>query len=68
MTHSDFKIGETFFTSNGWQWLCTDKGTRVIVAVHIEEGRDPSWLSGPPYAVAEVVFDEHDFSSCTQTP
>lgn len=25
---------------------------------------DPSWLHGPPYALAEHVFDEHDLVVC----
>ena len=25
---------------------------------------DPSWLNGPPYAVAELVFDEYDLPGC----
>lgn len=25
---------------------------------------DPSWLNGPPYAVAEAVFDEYDQEGC----
>ena len=25
---------------------------------------DPSWLNGPPYALAEHVFDENDFAAC----
>ena len=28
---------------------------------------DPSWLNGPPYAVAEVVFDEDDLADCYRT-
>lgn len=28
---------------------------------------DPSWLNGPPYAVEEVVFDEHDLPACFKT-
>lgn len=28
---------------------------------------DPSWLNGPPYAVAEVVFDEDDLAVCYRT-
>jgi hypothetical protein len=28
---------------------------------------DPSWLVGPPYAVAERVFDEHDLPGCSLT-
>jgi hypothetical protein len=26
---------------------------------------DPSWLSGPPYMVAEVLFDEYDIEGCS---
>jgi len=29
---------------------------------------DPSWFTGPPYAVNEVVFDENDIPACTRTP
>lgn len=25
---------------------------------------DPSWLKGPPYALAESVFDEYDQQGC----
>lgn len=64
MKHSDFQVGQTFWTTNDWQWLCTDKGTRVITAIHVEDDRDPSWFNGPPYAVAEVVFDENDMPGC----
>jgi hypothetical protein len=28
---------------------------------------DPSWLNGPPYAVAEIVFDENDRPACFRT-
>ena len=28
---------------------------------------DPSWLNGPPYAVAETVFDEDDLDGCYRT-
>ena len=28
---------------------------------------DPSWLTGPPYAVAEMVFDENDLAGCYRT-
>jgi hypothetical protein len=28
---------------------------------------DPSWLNGPPYAVAELVFDENDLAGCYRT-
>ncbi len=29
---------------------------------------DPSWFNGPPYAVAECVFDEDDIEGCTLEP
>jgi len=29
---------------------------------------DDSWLSGPPYAVAEEVFDEHSIDGCRPSP
>ena len=57
----DFTVGSTFVTDTG-TWVCTDKGTRVIVA--IKETQDRSWMNGPPYAVAEIVFDEHDMMGC----
>ena len=28
---------------------------------------DESWYNGPPYAVAEEVFDEYDFEGCVKT-
>ena len=28
---------------------------------------DPSWLSGPPYAVEEVLFDENELLGCFRT-
>ena len=79
MRHSDFKIGTEFYTAAG-KWRCTDIGTRVIVAISLESPRkfetnskdglhvtysnDPFDLSGPPYIVTEVVFDEYDFEGC----
>jgi hypothetical protein len=29
----------------------------------VDPRRDPSWLNGPPYALAEMVFDEYDFAA-----
>jgi hypothetical protein len=37
-------------------WRVTDVGTRVIVAIPHRCG----WMEGPPYALAEHVFDEDD--------
>jgi hypothetical protein len=70
MDHAAFSLDLTFYTAAG-AWRCTDIGTRTIVAVfldapHVRE--DPSWLDGPPYAVAERVFDENDLQGCFPTP
>jgi len=29
---------------------------------------DPSWLNGPPFAVAEHIFDEYSMEGCSLTP
>lgn len=31
---------------------------------HRRRSEDQDWLQGPPYAVAEVVFDENDLAGC----
>lgn len=64
MQYKDFEIGQTFFASAGFKWLCTDKGTRTISAIMLDPYKDESWFVGPPYAVEEVIFDEHDMKSC----
>ena len=66
MRHEEFKIGMEFTTAGSLSghWRCTDVGTRAIVAIQIEPGNDPSWCDGPPYAVAELVFDEDDIVAC----
>lgn len=83
MEHSDIRIGGTFICGEGL-WLCTDIGTRTVIAIRIDQaeietlntetgartlrGIDPrverEWLNGPPYALAEVVFDEDDLEAC----
>ncbi len=51
------------------KWRCTDIGTRVIVAVCLDDHPDdPSWYNGPPYAVSEHCFDEYDQQGCTPFP
>ena len=49
-----------------------DKGTIVTMVDGVTtkrqtgyEGEDFSWLNGPPYAVAERVFDEYDLEGCS---
>lgn len=65
MNLGDFNIGEKFVTATG-EWLCTDKGSRVAVAIKLDKS-DASWYNGPPYAVAEAVFDEYDMQGCWRT-
>jgi hypothetical protein len=67
MEHSDFKIGTEFMTAAG-RWRCTDVGTRIIAAIRLDLDHDPFWYNGPPYAVAEQVFDEYDFEGCAPAP
>jgi hypothetical protein len=62
MRKEDFYVGCEFYTATG-KWRCTDVGTRVIVAIKLDK-EDDSWYAGPPYAVAEDVFDEYDFEGC----
>ena len=82
MKKEDFHIGLEFYTGSG-KWRCTDIGTRVIVAIRIDQVTvckynrqnktttteivtdDQSWFNGPPYAVAESVFDEFDMGGCS---
>jgi hypothetical protein len=68
MRHEEFKIGMEFTAAGSLsgRWRCTDVGTRAIVAIQIEPGNDPSWCDGPPYAVAEFVFDEDDIVACNK--
>ncbi len=49
------------------RYRCTDVGTRVVVAICLDDFQndDPSWGNGPPYAVPEHVIDEHDLLTCS---
>ena len=70
MKKEDFHIGLIFYVdaANGPQaWRCTDIGSRVIVAIKLDQ-QDASWYNGPPYAVAEIVFDEDDVEGCYADP
>lgn len=63
MKQADFTIGKTFTCGNK-SWLCTDIGTRVIVAVEWRRDWSPG---GPPYLGAEIVFNEQDMRACFYT-
>jgi hypothetical protein len=56
---SDFQVGETIFRSGGGRFLCTDVGTRTVIAIRYTP-RTPENMDGPPYFLQEVVFDEFD--------
>jgi hypothetical protein len=62
MMFRDFALGQSFWTLSG-EWICTDIGTRVIVGIEAKRD-DPLWNQGPPYAMAETVFDEDDQTVC----
>lgn len=80
MKHGEFATGCHFHCS-GHRWLCTDVGSRVIVAVRADtaeiavtengvtrrEVREVTQqdLAGPPYSLAEHVFDEDDMQGCS---
>ncbi len=66
MEKSDFRIGTEFFTGVG-KWRCTDVGSRVIVAIRVDD-QDARNLAGPPYSVTEIVFDEYDLGGCSTDP
>jgi hypothetical protein len=66
MKPSDFKIGLEFWMS-GSRWRCTDVGSRVVVAIKLDQYDDPSWYYGPPYKVAEHALDEYDLMACSLT-
>jgi len=66
MTKEEFEIGEDFYTTTG-KWRCTDIGTRVIVAIHLNQN-DSRNYNGPPYSIPENVFDEYDMEGCSLEP
>lgn len=66
MRKNDFRIGEEFYCG-GRLWRCTDIGTRVIIAICLND-QDQTWLNGPPYAIEELVFSEYDMPGCFKEP
>lgn len=66
MKQDEFKLGTEFYTASG-KWRCTDVGTRVIAAIHLNQ-EDSRNYSGPPYSIPEHVFDEHAMEECSLDP
>jgi hypothetical protein len=63
MKKENFEIGQDFYTTTG-KWRCTDIGTRVVVAIYLNQ-EDPRNYNGPPYSIPETVFDEYDMEGCS---
>ncbi len=66
MKKNEFIIGHEFYTATG-KWRCTDIGSRVIVAIQLNQ-KDPRNYNGPPYSIVECVFDEYDLDGCSIDP
>jgi hypothetical protein len=66
MSKEEFRIGLEFYTASG-KWRCTDIGTRVIIAIKLDQA-DPRNYNGPPYSIGECVFDEYDLDGCSLDP
>ena len=84
LEHSQFKIGAVFWCGGRqWRCTDIGTRTIVAIRVdRVEvESSDGSkrlldsataesegWFRGPPYPVAEIVFDEDDVESCSLEP
>ena len=66
MKKEEFKLGTEFYTATG-RWRCIDIGTRVIVAIHLNQD-DPRNCNGHPYSIPESVFYEYDMEGCSLDP
>lgn len=66
MQVTDFYIGMEFIGPAGFRFRCMDVGQRTILAIRLHED-DPRWYEGPPYALAEEVFDERGLGGCHLT-
>ncbi|WEJ11736.1 hypothetical protein [Sinorhizobium prairiense] len=42
-----------------------DAGKAILESLTYEQANAAGWFIGPPYAVAELVFDENDLKSCS---
>lgn len=60
MLLEDFRVGKKFWSQTGCEYLCTDVGTRCVVAIEVDPHLDSGWYEGPPYRLPEVVFDKSE--------
>lgn len=84
MNHSDFSLGTEFYVGKAkWRCTDVGTRTIVairideVTVIHSGGNRnrtseivtdDESWFYGPPYAVAESVFDEQSIEACRLEP
>jgi len=84
MKHEDFAMGLEFYTASGkWRCTDIGTRTIVAIRIDsftktefLASGEtrceqvtdDQSWFIGPPYAVAEHIFDEFDVAGCYLEP
>jgi len=66
MEKGEVKLGTEFYTATG-KWRCTDIGTRVIVAIPLNQ-EDSRNYNAPPYSIPENVFDDYDLEGCSLDP
>ena len=45
--------------------VVSTENSEVAESEHHTVTDDPSWFTGPPYAVVEEVFDEYDLDVCS---
>lgn len=64
MKHSEFRTGQVFWIGHK-KFLCTDIGTRTVIAIRPNIFDDEMWTPGPPYAGEEIVLDEYDLPACS---
>lgn len=60
MKLGDFVVGERFWSGTGCEYVCTDIGSRCIVAIEVDSNLDEEWFAGPPYLLPEIVFDQSE--------
>lgn len=83
MKLSDFEIGVAFYTqlpyfksmelyhgSATGRWMCTDIGTRSVVAYKAHDLKDSvNYVNDPAWDLQDnVIFYPHDFGGCFKVP
>jgi hypothetical protein len=84
MNHSEFRIGDTFLCGEqSWRCTDVGTRTIVAIRLdhtdvqhhpgsvqrlEFAEAEAEGWFNGPPYAVAEHVFDEDSMVDCSLAP